>query len=107
VRSVSDKPSDAAAAEAAVTPGTTATEIPAASSASISSLARPNTMGSPPFSRTTCLPSPASDTISAQISSCVQDGFKAAFADGNLLGFAAGEIEHFNRDEIVVKNHIG
>ena len=52
-RRVSDTPSSALAASAAVTPGTTSYSTPAARSASISSCARPNSMGSPPFRRTT------------------------------------------------------
>src|SRR5882762_5959470 len=52
-RRVSDTPSSALAAVAAVTPGTISKSIPALRSASISSCARPKSMGSPPFSRTT------------------------------------------------------
>ena len=52
-RRVSEMPSEAAAASAAVTPGTTSHSIPATSRASISSCARPKSIGSPPFSRTT------------------------------------------------------
>jgi hypothetical protein len=40
----------------AVMPGMTSTSMPSAASASISSPPRPNTNGSPPFSRTTVLP---------------------------------------------------
>src|SRR5216684_8696762 len=52
-RRVSDTPSSALAAVAAVTPGTISKSIPALRSASISSCARPKSIGSPPFSRTT------------------------------------------------------
>ena len=44
------------AAIADVTPGTTSNGMPAAASASASSPPRPNTNGSPPFSRTTRWP---------------------------------------------------
>jgi hypothetical protein len=45
----------AAAATAVVMPGTTSTSMPASSSARSSSSARPNSIGSPPFRRTTSL----------------------------------------------------
>src|SRR5271156_4138613 len=70
-RSVREKPSDAAAAFAAVTPGTTSKGIFAARRASSSSLRRPKTPGSPLFRRTTCFPSRAASTISALISNWV------------------------------------
>ena len=56
VRSVSEKPSEAAAPCAAEMPGTMATSIPAAWQASISSVARPKISGSPPLRRTTFSP---------------------------------------------------
>src|SRR5262245_22326057 len=52
-RCVSDMPASALAASAAVTPGTTSCGTPAARSAVISSCARPKSIGSPPFRRTT------------------------------------------------------
>src|ERR1019366_901698 len=60
----------AAAAQAAVTPGTTVTGTPAARREASSSPPRPNTNGSPPFSRTTWAPDRASRTISALIAAC-------------------------------------
>ena len=74
LRSVSEVFSEAAAPSAAVTPGTTVTGTPASRQPSISSLARPKIIGSPPLRRTTCLPSRASATIIAVISSCLQEG---------------------------------
>ena len=73
-RSVSGISASAAAASAAVTPGTTSKGMPAARSAAISSPARPKTSGSPAFSRTTRRPADASRTRIALISSCVADG---------------------------------
>src|SRR5205814_539423 len=58
-RSVSGIFATAAAPIADVTPGITSKSIPARASASISSPTRPKSSGSPPFSRTTCLPSRA------------------------------------------------
>ena len=52
-RRVSGRCVAAAAAMAAVTPGTTSHATPACAKASSSSSSRPNTLGSPPFSRTT------------------------------------------------------
>ena len=76
LRCVSDTPSRLAAPCAALMPGTTSTAMPAVRQAAISSPARPKIIGSPPLSRTTRLPAFASDTISALISSCLQDGAK-------------------------------
>ena len=73
-RRVSETLIDAAAAAAAVTPGTISKAIAAASSASISSSSRPNTPGSPDFSRTTRAPLRACATISALMSACRHDG---------------------------------
>jgi hypothetical protein len=53
-------------------PGTTSTATPALTSASISSPPRPNTSGSPPFSRTTLLPARASEMRRWLISCCVK-----------------------------------
>ncbi len=55
-RCVTGIPAYAGAATPAVTPGTTSNGMPAARSASASSPPRPNTNGSPPFSRTTVAP---------------------------------------------------
>ena len=52
-RKVNDCLMAAAPASAAVIPGTTSVGTPAASRARNSSSARPNSMGSPPFKRTT------------------------------------------------------
>ena len=56
-RCVTGMPAYAGAAIADVTPGSTSNGTPAATSASASSPPRPKTNGSPPFSRTTRLPS--------------------------------------------------
>ncbi len=66
-RSDSDSRADAAAALAVVTPGQTWTGMPAARSASISSVERPNIDGSPPFSRTTRRPARADSTSQVSI----------------------------------------
>ena len=60
-------PMAATAALAAVMPGTMVHSRPAASSASISSSSRPNTVQSPPLRRTTCAPCNPCSTISALI----------------------------------------
>src|SRR4051812_33211759 len=78
-RWVTGMPAYAGAAMPAVTPGTTSNGTPAAASASASSPPRPNTNGSPPFSRTTRLPPRPSSTSSALISSC-----ESAAAPGSL-----------------------
>ena len=59
----------AAAARAAVTPGTTWHSMPASRAASSSSPPRPKMKGSPPFRRTTVRPSPAKATSMRLISS--------------------------------------
>jgi hypothetical protein len=58
----------------AVTAGTTSNGTPAAASACASSPPRPNTNGSPPFSRTTLWPLRASSTSNALIASCSIEG---------------------------------
>ena len=55
-RLVNENPDIAAAADAAVTPGTITTRIPAAVKYAASSPILPKTKGSPPFKRTTCSP---------------------------------------------------
>ena len=65
-------PASAGAATALVMPGTTSNGTPAALAAPCaSSPPRPNTNGSPPFSRTTRRPRRAARIISAWIASCV------------------------------------
>ena len=66
-RCVTGMPAAAGAATALVTPGTTSYGTPARCSASASSPPRPNTNGSPPFSRTTRRPRRAARIISAWI----------------------------------------
>ena len=73
-RWVTGIPAYAGAATPAVTPGTTSNAIPAARSASASSPPRPNTNGSPPFSRTTVAADEPCSTSSRSISSCGIDG---------------------------------
>jgi hypothetical protein len=73
-RCVTAMPAYAGAATPAVTPGTTSNRTPAAASASASSPPRPNTNGSPPFSRTTRFPERPSETSSSLISSCATAG---------------------------------
>jgi hypothetical protein len=58
-------PASAGAAMALDTPGTTSKGMPARASARVSSPPRPNTNGSPPFSRTTRRPRAAARTITA------------------------------------------
>ena len=67
-RCVSGIPAAAGAATALVTPGTMSTGTPASAHAISSSPPRPNTNGSPPFSRTTSRPAEASRTSKAPIS---------------------------------------
>ena len=67
-RWVTGIPARAGTAKAEETPGTTSQAMPAASSASASSPPRPNTNGSPPFSRTTVLPAWPSSINRALIS---------------------------------------
>src|SRR5437667_11977502 len=62
-RAVSEMPARAAAAVAAVMPGTTSNASPAVRTASISSARRPKIVGSPPFSLTA---GPADDLALAQ-----------------------------------------
>src|SRR5262245_32361822 len=69
-RRVSETPRSAAAASAAVMPGTTSNSTPAARSASISSCARPNSIGSPPFSRTTTACFRAASTSRLLMNAC-------------------------------------
>ena len=64
----------ASAPKAEVTPGRTRNGTPARASASASSPPRPKMLGSPPFSRSTRRPSPASRTRSALISACGVEG---------------------------------
>ena len=80
-RSVSGISVSAAAANAAVMPGTMSKEMPAARSAAISSPARPKISGSPDFRRTTRLPGRASRTRSALISSWVDGVVALGLAD--------------------------
>ena len=65
LRSVSEQGIAAAAAKAAVIPGTTSKPTPASVSAAISSAARPKISGSPLFSRITRRPESACAIISA------------------------------------------
>ena len=88
-------------------PGTTSTGMPAARQASISSAARPNTIGSPPFSRTTRWPSRASFTISALMSSCRQRGAVAGLADQHAPGLAPRQLQDLRADQAVVENDVG
>jgi hypothetical protein len=67
-------PAMAGAARALDTPGTTSQGIPAAARASASSPPRPNTNGSPPFSRTTRLPRRAPRIINRWIVSWSIEG---------------------------------
>ena len=67
-RWVTGIPAYAGAATPEVTPGTTSKATPAADSASASSPPLPKTNGSPPFRRTTLLPSFAFATRSSSIS---------------------------------------
>ena len=81
--------------------------MPPARSAAISSPARPKIMGSPDLSRTTRLPDLASPTISALMSSCLQEGAIAGLADQHALGLAAGEVEDLGRHQIVEQDDVG
>ena len=69
-RCVTGMPAYAGAATPAVMPGTISNPMPASRSRSASSPPRPNTSGSPPFSRTTRLPDRPCSTSSRSISSC-------------------------------------
>ena len=79
-RWVTGMPAYAAAPIALVMPGTTSNGIPAAASASASSPPRPNTKGSPPFSRTTVAPVAPRSTSTALISSWVSATAPGALA---------------------------
>ena len=65
----------AAAASAVVMPGTTSTAMPASSSARNSSSARPNSMGSPPFRRTTTACLRALSTSCLLMKACAVDNW--------------------------------
>ena len=105
-RCVSDVRARAAAASAAVMPGTTSHAMPAASSAAISSCARPNSIGSPPLSRTT------TRCVARRIDEALVDELlrgrmlAAALADGELLR-ARGERDRVRMHERVVEHDVG
>ena len=69
-RCVTGMPAAAGTEMALVTPGTTSTGTPAVRHASTSSRPRPNTNGSPPFSRTTARPARACSTSAWLMWSC-------------------------------------
>ena len=101
-------PTDAAQPSAAVTPGTIATGRPASRKASTSSPPRPNTKGSPAFSRTTVWPARTRRTSSALISSCAQRAWPfLALADRDELGIATSARQDRRRHEIVVQDGVG
>src|SRR5580704_16807043 len=99
--SVSEHWSDAAAAKAAVIPGTTSRVMPASRNASISSAARPKTSGSPLLRRTTDTPCDAFSIMSRLISACV-----VFFVPQRLPTFTVSARENCRRNQIVMKNDV-
>ena len=89
-----------------VTPGTTSNGTPARCSASASSPPRPNTNGSPPFSRTTRRPRRAARIISAWIVGLRHRVTAGALADEEALR-APREPQDALVDERVVEHEIG
>ena len=98
-RWVSGMPAEAAQPSAAVMPGTTATGRPASRKASTSSPPRPNTNGSPAFSRTTVWPARTRRTSSALMSSCAQLARPLRLPTGDELGVAARARQDRRRHE--------
>ena len=93
------------AANALVTPGTTSNGTPACPSASASSPPRPNTKGSPPFSRTTRRPRRAARIITAWISAWRQRVPARALADEEALR-PPGDLQDALVDERVVEHQV-
>ena len=107
-RCVTGMPAAAGAAIAAVTPGTTSKGTPARAHASASSPPRPNTNGSPPFSRTTSRP--AQGPVDEQLAS--MSGWADAVPPGALptsitLGPAGARPSSAAGDQPVVDDDVG
>ena len=88
-------------------PGTISYSIPASRSASASSPPRPNTNGSPPFSRTTRLP--GAPVLHQQPVDLVLRHLRPAalLADVDQLGLGARVPERARRDQAVVEDDVG
>ena len=106
-RWVTGMPAYAGAPIALVIPGTTSNGTPAAASASASSPPRPNTNGSPPFSRTTRSAVRPRSTSTALISSWVRSTWPGRLARGDQLGARGRELEQGGRREPVVHDDVG
>ena len=105
-RRVSDRPSDALAASAAVMPGTTSHSMPAAASASSSSCARPKSIGSPPFRRTTVSWVFAASTSARLMKRCSVETLAVALAHVHEAR-ARGERQRVGMHQRVVEDDVG
>ena len=83
-------PAAAGPARAELTPGTTVNGTPAAARASASSPPRPNTKGSPPFSRTT-LAVLAAELDEERVDGLLRVGEPGPLADVDQLGRGVGQ----------------
>ena len=92
---------------ALVIPGTTSNGTPAAASASASSPPRPNTNGSPPFSRTTHSAVRPRSTSTALICVLGEVDLARGLARGDQLGAGGRELEQRGRRQAVVHDDVG
>ena len=105
-RWVTGTPAAAGAANADVTPGTTSKGTPASSSACASSPPRPNTNGSPPFSRT-IVPPALGERHEQRADQLLGHAASRTLADVDQLGGRVDEGEHSVADEGIVDHDVG
>ena len=106
-RCVTGMPAAAGTEMALVTPGTTSTGTPAVRHASTSSRPRPNTNGSPPFSRTTARP--GAGVLDQRVVDVVLPHRRAAGHLGRVHHLHAGRqlLQQCQRREAVGHHHVG
>ena len=98
--------SSAAAASAAVMPGTTSHAMPAASSAAISSCARPNSIGSPPLRRTTTRCARAASTSRLLMNRCAVECLPQRLPTA-IFCARCGERDRLRMHQRVVEHDVG
>ena len=107
LRLVSEQPTAAAAANAAVMPGTTSKGTPASVSAANSSAARPKMSGSPLLRRTTLRWARACSIMSALISSCVMLFMPQRLPTLTISAWGGAKLRIACGNKVVVEDDVG